>query len=79
MLTDGFAPKDLAKASKEFELEQLSSGDGYDPFACKGYGRSKLASILFTRQLAEELKGQPVIAACCHPGVCVLCGWTKCR
>ena len=32
------------------------------------YGRSKLANILFTRTLAERLKGQPVTANCLHPG-----------
>lgn len=34
----------------------------------KAYGRSKLANIWFTRQLAERLKGTGVTAHCFHPG-----------
>jgi NAD(P)-dependent dehydrogenase (short-subunit alcohol dehydrogenase family) len=32
------------------------------------YQRSKLANILFTRELARRLEGGPVIANCLHPG-----------
>ena len=34
----------------------------------KGYAQSKLANILFTKQLAERLKGSRVTANCLHPG-----------
>ena len=34
----------------------------------RAYGDSKLANILFTRELAERLKGTGVIANCFHPG-----------
>ncbi|BES93584.1 retinol dehydrogenase [Nesidiocoris tenuis] len=34
-----------------------------------GYGRSKLANILFTKELAERLKGTGVTAYSLHPGV----------
>jgi retinol dehydrogenase 12 len=34
----------------------------------KAYGRSKLANILFTRELARKLKGTCVTANCLHPG-----------
>jgi NAD(P)-dependent dehydrogenase (short-subunit alcohol dehydrogenase family) len=32
------------------------------------YGRSKLANILFTRELAHRLAGTDVTANCLHPG-----------
>lgn len=35
----------------------------------KGYGRSKLCNILFTRELARRLPGSEVAAMCLHPGV----------
>lgn len=35
----------------------------------KVYGHSKLANILFTRQLAKKLAGSNVTVNCCHPGV----------
>jgi NAD(P)-dependent dehydrogenase (short-subunit alcohol dehydrogenase family) len=35
----------------------------------KAYGRSKLANILFTRELARRLSGTGVVANCMHPGV----------
>ncbi|WP_438347345.1 SDR family oxidoreductase [Paenibacillus sp. FA6] len=34
----------------------------------KGYAQSKLANILFTKQLAERLKDSRVTANCLHPG-----------
>ncbi|KAF6205918.1 hypothetical protein GE061_020094 [Apolygus lucorum] len=33
------------------------------------YGRSKLANVLFTKELARKLKGTGVTAYCLHPGV----------
>jgi retinol dehydrogenase 14 len=33
------------------------------------YNRSKLANILFTRELAPRLNGSGVVATCLHPGV----------
>ncbi len=35
----------------------------------KAYNRSKLANILFTRELAARLNGSGVVATCLHPGV----------
>ena len=32
------------------------------------YGRSKLANILFTRELARRLEGKPITVNCLHPG-----------
>jgi NAD(P)-dependent dehydrogenase (short-subunit alcohol dehydrogenase family) len=39
----------------------------YDTFGA--YGASKLANILFTRELARRLEGSRVTANCLHPGV----------
>ncbi len=39
----------------------------YTSFAV--YGASKLANVLFTRELARRLEGEGVVANCCHPGV----------
>ena len=39
----------------------------YSAFAA--YGQSKLANILFTRELARRLEGTRVTANCLHPGV----------
>ena len=33
------------------------------------YGSSKLANIMFTYQLAEQMKNQPLTVNCLHPGV----------
>lgn len=33
------------------------------------YAQSKLANILFTRELARRIAGSGVAATCCHPGV----------
>jgi NAD(P)-dependent dehydrogenase (short-subunit alcohol dehydrogenase family) len=37
--------------------------------AIKAYGQSKLANILFTRELAKRLEGSGATANCLHPGV----------
>lgn len=34
----------------------------------KAYSQSKLANVLFTRELAERLKGRGITVNCCHPG-----------
>ena len=45
----------------------MQSAKGYG--GLKVYGRSKLANILFTRELARRLAGTGVTANCLHPGV----------
>jgi NAD(P)-dependent dehydrogenase (short-subunit alcohol dehydrogenase family) len=35
----------------------------------RAYGQSKLANILFTRELARRIEGTGVTATCLHPGV----------
>jgi NAD(P)-dependent dehydrogenase (short-subunit alcohol dehydrogenase family) len=54
------------------DLDDLQSEHGYGgiPFvsAMRVYGTSKLANILFTRELARRLEGSGVTANCVHPG-----------
>jgi NAD(P)-dependent dehydrogenase (short-subunit alcohol dehydrogenase family) len=52
------------RASLDFD--DLQSAKGYRGFEV--YGRSKLANILFTRELARRLAGTGVTANCLHPG-----------
>ncbi|HEY1779834.1 MAG TPA: SDR family oxidoreductase [Roseiarcus sp.] len=49
------------------DFDDLQSAKGYG--GLKVYGRSKLANILFTRELARRLAGTGVTANCLHPGV----------
>lgn len=42
-------------------------GDGYDAFL--QYARSKLANLLFTRELDRRVRSHGVTAVCCHPGL----------
>jgi len=49
------------------DFSNLQSAGGYS--GLKVYGRSKLANILFTRELARRLAGTGVTANCFHPGV----------
>ena len=56
-----------AHESASLDFDDLQSVNGYRGF--KAYGRSKLANILFTRELARRLAGTGVTANCLHPGV----------
>jgi NAD(P)-dependent dehydrogenase (short-subunit alcohol dehydrogenase family) len=49
------------------DFDDLQSTKGYG--GLKVYGRSKLANILFTREIARRLAGTGVTANCFHPGV----------
>jgi NAD(P)-dependent dehydrogenase (short-subunit alcohol dehydrogenase family) len=49
------------------DLENLRGEDGYG--AMRMYARSKLANVLFTRELARRLDGSPILVNCLHPGV----------
>jgi NAD(P)-dependent dehydrogenase (short-subunit alcohol dehydrogenase family) len=54
-------------ARRGLDFDDLMSTTGrYPPFLT--YARSKLANILFTRELARRLDGTGVIADCVHPG-----------
>src|SRR3954470_16789563 len=49
------------------DLDDLQSEKSYRPM--RAYGTTKLANILFTRELAQRLDGSGVTANCFHPGV----------
>src|SRR6201996_601742 len=56
-----------AHQGARLDFDDLQSAKGYG--GLKVYGRSKLANILFTRELARRLTGTEVTANCLHPGV----------
>lgn len=49
------------------DFDDLQSEHGYTAYGA--YGKSKLANVLFTRELARRLAGSGVTANCLHPGV----------
>jgi NAD(P)-dependent dehydrogenase (short-subunit alcohol dehydrogenase family) len=51
----------------EMDFADLNSEKSYRGFT--SYGRSKLANVLFTYELARRLEGTGVTANCLHPGV----------
>jgi NAD(P)-dependent dehydrogenase (short-subunit alcohol dehydrogenase family) len=51
----------------KLDFDDLQCARGYS--AWKAYNRSKLANILFTRELAKRIAGTGVSANCLHPGV----------
>lgn len=53
-------------ARKGMRWDDLQSEQTYKPFEV--YGHSKLANVLFTRELSKRLIGTKVTATCCHPG-----------
>jgi NAD(P)-dependent dehydrogenase (short-subunit alcohol dehydrogenase family) len=55
-----------AHQGASLDFSDLQSANGYGGY--KAYGRSKLANILFTRELARRLAGTGVTANCLHPG-----------
>jgi NAD(P)-dependent dehydrogenase (short-subunit alcohol dehydrogenase family) len=55
-----------AHKGPQLDLDDLQFKRSYNGF--KVYGRSKLANILFTRELARKLTGTGVTANCLHPG-----------
>jgi NAD(P)-dependent dehydrogenase (short-subunit alcohol dehydrogenase family) len=55
-----------AHQGMSLDFDDLQSTKGYG--GLKVYGRSKLANILFTREIARRLAGTGVTANCFHPG-----------
>jgi NAD(P)-dependent dehydrogenase (short-subunit alcohol dehydrogenase family) len=49
------------------DFEDLMTERRYSPM--RAYGRSKLANVMFTLELARRLQGQGVTATCLHPGM----------
>jgi NAD(P)-dependent dehydrogenase (short-subunit alcohol dehydrogenase family) len=56
-----------AHSSARLDLDDLQLESGWEPW--RAYAGSKLANILFTRELARRLAGGPVTANCAHPGL----------
>jgi NAD(P)-dependent dehydrogenase (short-subunit alcohol dehydrogenase family) len=56
---------DAHKGAK-LDFGDLQTAKGYSGFPV--YGRSKLANILFNRELARRIEGTGVTANCLHPG-----------
>jgi NAD(P)-dependent dehydrogenase (short-subunit alcohol dehydrogenase family) len=55
-----------AHRGARLDYDDLQGARGYNGW--KSYQRSKLANILFTRELARRLQGSGVTANCLHPG-----------
>lgn len=55
-----------AHIGRSLDFDDLQLAKEYSTMAA--YGRSKLANILFTRELARRLAGTGVTANCLHPG-----------
>lgn len=62
------------RGARSMGFDDLQSERSYS--AMGAYNRSKLANILFTRELARRLEGSGVSAFAVHPGV-VRTGWGK--
>lgn len=60
----------VAHRGMKIDFEDLQKkGDGKKSYSgIRAYGQSKLANILFTRELARRLRGTGVTANCFHPG-----------
>lgn len=57
-------------------FDDMSAQRSFGPFGFGRYGQTKLANILFTRELARRLEGSGVEAFCFHPGF-VASGFNK--
>ncbi len=56
-----------AHRNMRLDFDDLQSERSYSTWVA--YGRSKLANLYFTYELAERLRGSGVTANCLHPGV----------
>jgi retinol dehydrogenase 12 len=56
-----------AHTAARLDLDDLQLENGWDSW--RAYANSKLANILFTRELARRLEGSGATANCAHPGV----------
>lgn len=57
----------IAHTRGEINTGDLNSENSYD--AAKAYEQSKLANVLFTRELANRLDGSGVTVNSLHPGI----------
>ena len=56
-----------AHTAARLDLDDLQLEHGWQSW--RAYANSKLANILFTRELARRLEGSAVTANCAHPGL----------
>jgi NAD(P)-dependent dehydrogenase (short-subunit alcohol dehydrogenase family) len=64
----------IGHRSGDLDLGDLQLTRGYS--AARAYTRSKLANVLFTRELARRLAGAGVVANCLHPGAVATRIWS---
>lgn len=64
-----------AHRSATLDFQDLGFEQGYSTW--KAYARSKLANVLFTRELSRRLQGRQVTVNCLHPGVVATGIWAN--
>ena len=55
-----------AHKTGKIHFDDINLHKGFNVF--KAYSQSKLASVLFTRELARRVKDRGITVNCCHPG-----------
>jgi len=65
----------VAHRRARIDLSDLQLERGYA--IMRAYGQSKLANVLFTRELARRLAGTQVTASCLHPGAVATGIWSR--
>ena len=55
-----------AHKTGKIHFDDINLHKGFNVF--KAYSQSKLANVLFTRELARRLKDRGITVNCCHPG-----------
>ena len=55
-----------AHKTGKIHFDDINLHKGFNVF--KAYSQSKLANVLFTRELARRLKDKGITVNCCHPG-----------
>ena len=65
----------VAQKRGKLHWDDLELSKGY--FVMKAYGQSKLANVVFTKELSRRLAGTGVTANCLHPGVVATNIWSK--
>ena len=55
-----------AHKTGDIHFEDINLTKGFN--VIKAYSQSKLANVLFTRELARRLKSKKITVNCCHPG-----------
>ncbi len=57
----------IAHTKGRIDFNNLNGQEEYDPYS--SYAQSKLANVLFTYYLADQLESESVVVNCLHPGV----------